>query len=243
MRRASLCVASAAWLVERTRNTLHIHAEARNEAGKIVVLAQSVDNLPRETLVQRFRDTRSVDYTALLREVAKAGRSAKGISPARLTRFRRLLGEIAAIDFFGSPARSRVEAAIEQAARSGVRAEGEPAMSTNKKEYQSRTWITRPRPKIDRVSSAWLIRRFIDPAATFGFIADAANAGQAIPYDMFGAEFSHHGDQCTFETLCRRFSIESGPIDRIARIVHDLDLKDGKYDGGSSKVQMLEFAS
>lgn len=80
------------------------------------------------------------------------------------------------------------------------------------------------------MSSAWLIRRFIDPQARFGFAEDRTAApDKAVPFDMFGVEFSHHGDGCTFETLCAVFGIDDEAVRRIAAIVHDLDLKDGRF--------------
>jgi hypothetical protein len=81
------------------------------------------------------------------------------------------------------------------------------------------------------MSSAWLIRRFVDSRARFGFAADRERlpSADALPFDMFGVEFSHHGDDCTFETLCRRFGVHDPAVDRIAAIVHDLDLKDGRF--------------
>ena len=98
--------------------------------------------------------------------------------------------------------------------------------------FQRRTWVTRPRPGIDRFASAWLIRRFIDPAARFAFAesVDAATAGRkrALPFDMFGAEFGHANGGCTFETLLRRFAIKAPGLGWLARTVHVLDLKDDR---------------
>jgi hypothetical protein len=80
------------------------------------------------------------------------------------------------------------------------------------------------------MASAWLIRRFIDPQARFGFAADRDTVpGDAIPFDMFGVDFSHQGDGCTFETLCTRFGIQDPATARVAAIVHDLDLKDARF--------------
>jgi hypothetical protein len=80
------------------------------------------------------------------------------------------------------------------------------------------------------MASAWLIGRFIDPEASFGFVADreAAPSG-AVPFDMFGADFSHRGEHCTFETLCEVFGITDAAVTRLAGIVHDLDIKDGRF--------------
>ena len=79
------------------------------------------------------------------------------------------------------------------------------------------------------MSSAWLIRRFIDPKARFAFAETPPASGAAIPFDMYGVEFSHTDHGCTFETLVARFGLASAPIDRIAHIVHDLDLKETRY--------------
>ena len=100
--------------------------------------------------------------------------------------------------------------------------------------------MTRPRPGIDRVASAWLIRRFIDPKAKFVFADTAKKAAGAVPYDMFEESpsrsakkslegFGHRGEDCTFETLRARFAIEDARVDTIAQIVHDADLRDGRF--------------
>ena len=97
-------------------------------------------------------------------------------------------------------------------------------------EYMNCSWMTRTRPGIDRVSSAWLIRRFIDPKARFVFGAEASSHPDAIPFDMFCPEgFGHRGADCTFETLCKQFSIRDASVKRIAQIIHDADLGDEKF--------------
>jgi hypothetical protein len=96
--------------------------------------------------------------------------------------------------------------------------------------FQGRLWITRPRPGVDRMASAWLIRRFIDRQARFAFAVDReAVPDHGVPFDMFGVEFSHQGEGCTFETLRSTFRIDEPALLRIAAIVHDLDLKDGRF--------------
>ena len=97
------------------------------------------------------------------------------------------------------------------------------------KEYVGRTWLTRPRPEIDRVGSALLIVKFIDAKAKFVFDPDPSSHPAAIPYDMFEVEFSHHGNDCTFETLVKRFGIADKDVLKIAEMVHDADLEDGKF--------------
>jgi len=98
-------------------------------------------------------------------------------------------------------------------------------------DFQGRTWITRPRPGVDRFSSAWLIRRFIDPGARFIFGFAPEKAPEAVPFDMYQPRgFKHEGDRCTFEVLCDRFGIAEPAVKRIAQIVHDLDLKDDRFN-------------
>jgi hypothetical protein len=107
---------------------------------------------------------------------------------------------------------------------------GARSSERNLVEYRGRAWVTRPRPGVDRMSSAWLIRRFIDPDARFGFVADrtAAKADE-IPFDMFGVDLTHRGDLCTFEVLCDVFQLSDPALTRMAAVVHDLDLKDGRF--------------
>jgi hypothetical protein len=98
------------------------------------------------------------------------------------------------------------------------------------RDYQHRRWVTRPRPGVDRFSSAWLIRKFIDPSAQFAFATSPDKVRDAIPFDMYQSEgFRHEGDRCTFEVLERRFNIKDTGVRRIAEIVHDLDLKDERF--------------
>jgi hypothetical protein len=151
-----------------------------------------------------------------------------------LARYRERFAAIERVDFFGSAGRDRVVtllndlegAASSPATRKGRPPEGAPADAGG---YDGRVWVTRPRPGVDRMASAWLIRRFIDAKARFAFITDVKAAGDALPFDMFGAGFGHEGDRCTFETLVGRFGITDRAVARIAEIVHDLDLKDGKF--------------
>jgi hypothetical protein len=92
-------------------------------------------------------------------------------------------------------------------------------------------WSTRTRVHIDRAACAWLIRRFVDPEATFVFVEDSADVPKdATPFDIRGAELSHHGDDCTFETMLKRFDLVDPVLWDIARIVHEADLGDERYD-------------
>ena len=99
-----------------------------------------------------------------------------------------------------------------------------------RKEFLNRIWVTRPRPGIDRVSSAWIIRKFIDRNARFAFADDPHKIPNAVPFDMFQAGgFGHRGEDCTFETLRKEFAIRDPKVAVIAQIIHDADLEDEKY--------------
>ena len=203
----------------------------RNYKGRAsVVEVRGFDDLSDERLRQMFLAARAQDYERLLRELKKV----VALPPARrlagqLNRLRRRFNEVVSLDFFACPLRVRVESLLAQAD------EPEPSKSTRRgkgkrAQFANRVWMTRPRPGIDRVSSAWLIRRFIDPKARFVFAAAPASHPEAIPFDMFVEQgFGHRGDDCTFETLCKEFAIRDGKVKRIAQIIHDADLGDEKF--------------
>ena len=210
-----------------------------------VFAADNIDTWSDDALVDEFRRARQEAYAALAAEIEgvlstrDASRRPRGTRAPAVGRllavFRERLAALEHVDFFGSAGRDRVATLLAQledrtpaTPRAGVRAR--PAPAADLAAYAGRLWVTRPRPGVDRMASAWLIRRFIDAEARFGFAwtAIAAGAGR-VPFDMFGVEFSHQGDGCTFETLCAVFGIADPAVERIAAIVHDLDLKDGRF--------------
>lgn len=195
-----------------------------------VVQVQGFDDLPPDLLKRQFVEARSHDYRKLLHETKRV----LALSPARrtgggLNRIRRRLQDLEDIDFFGNPLRAKLETLLAQTDESEVTNSGRKK-SQNGRKYLNRLWVTRSRPGIDRVSSAWLIRRFIDPKARFVFGADPGTHPDAIPFDMFcSQEFGHRGEDCTFETLCKQFAVRDRKVKRIAEIIHDADLGDGKF--------------
>jgi hypothetical protein len=208
-----------------------------------VFAADTVNTWSSDELVQEFRRARESDYTTLSREVegalkaagrARAPRHSRRAAARIIDIFRQRLTAIEAIDFFGSAGRDRVVTLIselQQALSGEIRAEPGAASSGSSRRdaFQRRMWVTRPRPGIDRMGSAWLIKRFIDPEARFGFVEQPPAAGDAVPFDMFGVEFTHRGEWCTFEMLAHTFAISDSAVERLAAIVHDLDVKDAKF--------------
>lgn len=224
-----------------------LRSEVKGSGGEATVfVADAVDRWTTDALVEEFRQARQDAYAALAADIeaavarATAKRRPRGTRAPALGRladgFRERLAALERIDFFGSAGRDRVVSLLARLdERSG---RGRPAAAApgddrrlDRTAYTGRLWVTRPRPGVDRMSSAWLIRRFVDAQARFGFAADRESlpSATALPFDMFGVEFSHHGDDCTFETLCRVFGIAEPAVARIAAIVHDLDLKDGRF--------------
>lgn len=198
----------------------------RKYAGEAsVVNVQSIDNLTRPQLVARFTEARNREYQELMRELQKLPSSA---ASGRLSRLKTRFREIAAVDFFNSPLQRRVEDMLARADRS--KAVATETIKVNPREYAGRTWVTRPRPGIDRSASAWLIRRFIDKKARFTFAAEEDVPAQAVPFDMFhGAGFSHRGEDCTFENLQKAFHVRDKRAAVIGQMIHDADLLDGKF--------------
>src|SRR5262245_39914971 len=136
------------------------------------------------------------------------------------------------IDFLDAPAGAevrRLEEVIAMRSRSPEKVRREEAPTLDLTKLRGRRWVTRPRPHIDRIASAWLIKRFIDPQAQFVFAPPAEFPKDAIPFDAPGVELSHQGEDCTFETLVKRARLRDRRLTRLAELVHEADLRDGKY--------------
>jgi hypothetical protein len=166
---------------------------------------------------------------------AKADQSAGRALPQALRRIRERARELEAIDFFRSPSSDEVAQLVAQLERHARRGQGMKSSSTETgggtlavKDFKKKVWVTRPRPGVDRMASAWLIRRAIDPNATFVFRTKPR--GSEIPFDMYIGDFGHHGERCTFETLAARFALRDPAVASIAQIVHDLDMKEARYN-------------
>lgn len=203
-----------------------------------------VDGLSDDQVMALFRDARDADYAALAaaaREVRAALRrrdpdaDRRSVHPeddvARLnTRFT----AIVAIDFFRAPGRAMAEEALRTVSEAVHPARREhPSGTDDATAVRGRVWVTRRGVFVDRIASAWLIRRFIDRDARFKFVEPGVyrpSSGE-LRFDMFEGEFTHEGERCTFETLIHRFRIDDRALHAIGEIVHDIDLKDEKFGG------------
>jgi hypothetical protein len=198
-------------------------AEAGGEG--MIVEARLIDGLSDDSVRGLFNSLREADYRALAKEIRAAEKDA---APAQMARLRAEAARITAIDFFGANGREDVEArlaALSAPNVAPVRA-GKPLVSGT-----GHVWVTRREVHVDRIGSAWLIRRFIDPDASFKFVPAKGYRPRPgeLRFDMFEAEFTHEGDRCTFEVLLQRSGLNEPALATIAEIVHDIDLKDGKF--------------
>ena len=203
----------------------------RSSKGQAAIAqVSSFDELRNEQIEQMFNEARSRDYKLLEQELKKLGKTPnRARSEPGILRAKRRLQQIVEIDFFGAPLRARIEEAMQQLEGDTTIAKSKQGRK-NAKDYVGRTWITRPHPGIDRVSSAWLIRRYIDPQAKITFDKDPRRHPDAIPFDMFNAGgFGHVGNDCTFETLVKSFGIKDSRLKLVAQAIHDADLADERF--------------
>ena len=204
---------------------------------------ERIGNMTSEQVTALFHKTRTAEYQTVVkgcREVLSLlDRHKTGHGDAfawlrtKLDGVKRELDRIQVIDYLKAPVGDRARSLWETTAKRVRAAEGGPRAAGGRHRTalppRGSTWVTRPRPHIDRIASAWLIKRFCDPDATFAF-ADAADAARkGIPFDVLGADFGHQGEDCTFETLVKRFAIKEPGVPLIAEIVHEADLHDGKF--------------
>ena len=179
-----------------------------------------------EEIESMFQTERETEYAAIERD-ARVLADAGEPSEEELARIRRRLDDTGRIDFFAAPGREGAERALADAARPAPEAPVPAAGSA----VHGGTWVTRTGIKVDRIGCAWLIRRFIDPAARFKFVP--AKGYQPAPgelrFDMYQGEFTHEGDRCSFETLLARFGLTDPALRALGEIVHDVDCKDEKF--------------
>jgi hypothetical protein len=195
-----------------------------------LVRAQEIEGLTPDEVVSLFNTAREAEYSdrkkTLQNFISRRRKRDAESAAGELERLTRQFRELRQIDFFDSARGHEVAMLLR-------RVEGpqhsRKFQTLEAKQYRGKTWLTRPRPEIDRVGSAWLISRFIDPKAKFVFAPSAQSVPGAIPFDMLDAEFSHHGNNCTFETLVKRFALADKAVARIAEMIHDADLDDAKF--------------
>jgi hypothetical protein len=218
-----------------------IRREVLTGGGEAAILeAQLLDGLSDQGVEQLFRTDRDAAYELVSKEARSLSKQLRGRLnaerrkqlEAQTLRLEQRLSEIGVLDFFGATGRE-VAAGLVQTLRNALSPEDEAGADAAKRSeaYQGRTWVTREGIHVDRIASAWLIRRWIDPRAAFKFVPPKGYAPEKgeLRFDMFDAEFGHEGDLCTFEVLCSRFGLAESGLSAIAEVVHDIDLKDEKF--------------
>ena len=206
--------------------------EVQKDRGEATLLkVDRVENVKQAEVVRLFHEARNADYAILTDRYRKLGSGRRPRAAEELARLARELDRLTDIDFFDAPGRQQALRAREAAERrvTGSAKSGPPAGRLDLEALHGRRWATRPRPHVDRLASAWLIKRFLDSGAEFVFSPPEELPADTIPFDMAGVEFGHHGDHCTFETLLERSGLRDRRLAIIAEIVHEADLRDGKF--------------
>jgi hypothetical protein len=201
------------------------------DGGDATICAASLlSGVSDEDIEESFRAERDAEYRLLAKEARDAAGGAE--SADRVARLRRKLEAIERRDWFAAPEKAEAERALWELERQhDAPAAARPSDAAAVELPHGATWVTRKGVFVDRIASAWLIRRFIDPAAAFRFVAPEhyrSRPGE-LRFDMYGGEFTHQGDRCTFERLLAHFGLDDPALRAIAEIVHDIDCKDEKF--------------
>jgi hypothetical protein len=220
------CVEAFQWMAQEI-------AQAEGEA--VVMRVEEFDGLTDAEMIERFRDARRTDYEELDAQAdqleqefaSQAETDGWPRHQETLSKLRRRHAEVTRIDYFHAPEGTQVGARLARIADALVSGESRAAsielvaVST----LRDRQWVTRPRPHVDRLACMWMIRRFIDPAASIRFGDQAAE--DEIAFDMRDATFGHRGNRCSFETMLAALSLDDPALRGMAEIVHEIDLQDG----------------
>lgn len=244
----AVAIKNSVYVLPRNDQTLEdfqwVQKEVEQSGGEASICeARFVDGLTDEQVEALFNAARDSEYAALAEEIRSLSESLPagdltegqhGELKVQTRRLKKRFDQIVALDFFRAAGRGGTEgllSALEARFRPAEVADQVETGSLAIKSYRGRVWVTRRGVHVDRMASAWLIRRFIDPEARFRFVADRAYKPEAdeLRFDMFDAEFTHEGDLCTFEVLVARFGLEDRGLVSIGEIVHDIDLKDAKF--------------
>lgn len=221
------CVESFQWLVQEIQAT-------NGEAA--VMTVTRLDGVTDQQMVALFCAARAEDYRHLETQALDLKHAIDGEKDIdsleirdKLERLRRRHTDIARIDYFDCPEGRRVASVID-----GIERDVFPPAPviaylprTDVAAYEQCIWVTRPRPYVDRLACAWLIRRFINPKATIRYSGDPGQ--DEVQFDMDRGEFGHRGNLCTFETMRLAFGLDDRAMRAIGEIVHEIDLQDARY--------------
>ena len=219
------CIEAFQWLMQEVQ-------QAKGDA--LVFYVEQFEGLSDQQLIEIFREFRQQEYIEIdtqAEELEKKINTQPKIEVLEIknaiAKLRKRYSEILTLDFFDCSDAQPVAARLTRIEQHLQQPNSENLVSLTITEYQSKRWVTRPRPFVDRLACIWLIRKFIDPLAIIRYSLQPEL--DEIAFDMKGAEFGHQGNLCSFETMMLRFGLEQPGINAIAQIVHELDLRDGQY--------------
>jgi hypothetical protein len=228
---------------------------ARGGEGAFI-RADRIESMKEEELIDLFDQNRMKDYRpveeaveALKRRIGSLKKGGGGENKKNLIEdFNGLIkefGRVRKVDFFlskkGISLETRLKGIDKEIASLSAREIKRPEKwmtKKDRKDYRGRTWVTRKRPYVDRMASAWLIKRFIDPNAVFNFIKEDETTNLlegSVSFDLKNGEFTHGGNLCTFEMMLKVFGLRENALKKMAQIVHEIDLKDEKYPAPEAK--------
>jgi hypothetical protein len=236
----ALAIKNSAYVLPETDDTLEdtqwVRSEIEQEGGEAWLFrTEMLGGISSDGLTESFRNLREAEYKQLLDSASELLRTE--FDSGQLRKLKRRFDEVRAIDFFDAPGREEMETIMEAIDRKVHAPALQPAAKPELSALAGRTWVTRRGVKVDRISSAWFVRRFVDADAKLRFVDPDhyTHTEGEIRFDMFEGEFTHEGDLCTFEALLRHMKIKDPALDAIAEIVHDIDLKDEKYQRAETK--------
>jgi hypothetical protein len=243
----AVALKNSVYVLPRTDATIEdfqwVRREVLEGGGEATVLeAELVDGVSDDELEAKFREASDAAYGAIVAEariLATPLRRRRALADDERTallddvqRLERRLQELKTTDFFGASGREAASKLLIELRAKTKPPKADGGSPSERAAFMSgRTWVTRTGIHVDRIASAWLIRRFIDAEATFKFVAPRGYVPEKgeLRFDMFDAEYSHEGDRCTFETLLARFALAAPGLRAISEVVHDIDLKEAKF--------------
>jgi hypothetical protein len=222
------CVESFQWLAQEIQ-------QAGGEA--LVMRVPQFEGLDDGQLIALFNQGRQEEYEEIAAQsadlerqiAAEEGGDGSVDFQSALHKLKKQQAEVARVDYFQCPQGTAVSAQLNRISRKLTPKDTTTPQITSAvmAQYQDKEWVTRPRPHVDRLACAWLIRRYLNADAVIRY--GAATEPGGVGFDMDGAEFSHQGNLCTFEVMIRSFSLDEAALYLLAEIVHEIDLRDGRY--------------
>ncbi len=218
------CAEAFQWLAQEIR-------QAGGEA--LIMHVATFTGLTHAEVVAHFQKARRKEYQEVTDQIdglaATLDVQTDQDTRDTLDKLRRRFTEIARTDYFHCPEGVQVAALLDRIAHALANISAVPLIASAAiASYRDTRWMTRPRPHVDRLACAWLIRRYINPQASIRY-ADSSDLGE-VAFDLVDAPFSHQGSLCTFETMLRTFDLREPALIALAEMVHEIDVRDGQYE-------------